>query len=217
MSSAKINLGPAEHSKHHSRGAIVGWNLTHSDALLWAACGYFVPLFRYHRGRELVCVYEIKPSVCHECSIISNIRVSLQDQCLTYVDVWFVLRILASIQMRNIVKFIPCHFKNDCHQRCRLNWACCFPLSDDAFINPQLAKIFERVRQSADFMPSRQMTVGNGEPRQRPASVVLAPGWECSAPLCRRPSAAASAPTGETSWSTLRRSRLRQRLSVRCI
>uniref|UniRef100_A0A665XE66 Atypical kinase COQ8A, mitochondrial n=1 Tax=Echeneis naucrates TaxID=173247 RepID=A0A665XE66_ECHNA len=30
-------------------------------------------------------------------------------------------------------------------------------LSDDAFINPQLAKIFERVRQSADFMPTKQM------------------------------------------------------------
>lgn len=30
---------------------------------------------------------------------------------------------------------------------------------DDAFINPQLAKIFERVRQSADFMPIKQMTV----------------------------------------------------------
>lgn len=31
--------------------------------------------------------------------------------------------------------------------------------SDDAFINPQLAKIFDRVRQSADFMPIKQMTV----------------------------------------------------------
>ncbi|XP_038585126.1 atypical kinase COQ8A, mitochondrial-like isoform X2 [Micropterus salmoides] len=30
-------------------------------------------------------------------------------------------------------------------------------IQDDAFINPQLAKIFERVRQSADFMPSKQM------------------------------------------------------------
>uniref|UniRef100_H2MRR3 Atypical kinase COQ8A, mitochondrial n=1 Tax=Oryzias latipes TaxID=8090 RepID=H2MRR3_ORYLA len=30
--------------------------------------------------------------------------------------------------------------------------------SDDAFINPHLAKIFERVRQSADFMPIKQMT-----------------------------------------------------------
>lgn len=35
----------------------------------------------------------------------------------------------------------------------------CFYISDDAFINPQLAKIFERVRQSADFMPIKQMTV----------------------------------------------------------
>lgn len=35
-------------------------------------------------------------------------------------------------------------------------------LSDDAFINPQLARIFERVRQSADFMPPKQMMVGGG-------------------------------------------------------
>ncbi|KPP71453.1 hypothetical protein Z043_109642, partial [Scleropages formosus] len=32
-------------------------------------------------------------------------------------------------------------------------------IQDDAFINPQLAKIFERVRQSADFMPIKQMMV----------------------------------------------------------
>uniref|UniRef100_A0A668AWU0 Atypical kinase COQ8A, mitochondrial n=1 Tax=Myripristis murdjan TaxID=586833 RepID=A0A668AWU0_9TELE len=32
-------------------------------------------------------------------------------------------------------------------------------IQDDAFINPQLAKIFERVRQSADFMPTKQMMV----------------------------------------------------------
>ncbi|XP_060938382.1 atypical kinase COQ8A, mitochondrial-like [Limanda limanda] len=31
-------------------------------------------------------------------------------------------------------------------------------IQDDAFINPELAKIFERVRQSADFMPTKQMT-----------------------------------------------------------
>ncbi|KAM9356193.1 atypical kinase COQ8A, mitochondrial [Pholidichthys leucotaenia] len=30
-------------------------------------------------------------------------------------------------------------------------------IQDDAFINPQLARIFERVRQSADFMPAKQM------------------------------------------------------------
>ncbi|KAM4694005.1 atypical kinase COQ8A, mitochondrial isoform 2-T2 [Discoglossus pictus] len=30
-------------------------------------------------------------------------------------------------------------------------------IQDDAFINPQLQKIFERVRQSADFMPIKQM------------------------------------------------------------
>lgn len=34
-----------------------------------------------------------------------------------------------------------------------------FIILDDAFINPQLAKIFERVRQSADFMPTKQMMV----------------------------------------------------------
>lgn len=34
-----------------------------------------------------------------------------------------------------------------------------FPLLDDAFINPQLSKIFDRVRQSADFMPIKQMMV----------------------------------------------------------
>ena len=39
---------------------------------------------------------------------------------------------------------------------------CSIP-SDDVFINPQLAKIFERVRQSADFMPSKQMMVEYGE------------------------------------------------------
>lgn len=32
---------------------------------------------------------------------------------------------------------------------------------DDAFINPQLQKIFERVRQSADFMPLKQMIVSH--------------------------------------------------------
>ncbi|ROL42821.1 Atypical kinase COQ8A, mitochondrial [Anabarilius grahami] len=30
-------------------------------------------------------------------------------------------------------------------------------IQDDAFINPQLSKIFDRVRQSADFMPTKQM------------------------------------------------------------
>lgn len=30
-------------------------------------------------------------------------------------------------------------------------------IQDDAFINPQLQKVFERVRQSADFMPSKQV------------------------------------------------------------
>ncbi|XP_034060275.1 atypical kinase COQ8A, mitochondrial isoform X2 [Gymnodraco acuticeps] len=42
-------------------------------------------------------------------------------------------------------------------------------IQDDAFINPQLAKIFDRVRQSADFMPIKQMTKAlNGD---------LGPNW----------------------------------------
>uniref|UniRef100_A0A671WCE4 Atypical kinase COQ8A, mitochondrial n=1 Tax=Sparus aurata TaxID=8175 RepID=A0A671WCE4_SPAAU len=42
-------------------------------------------------------------------------------------------------------------------------------IQDDAFINPQLAKIFERVRQSADFMPSKQM--------MKAISSDLGPNW----------------------------------------
>ncbi|XP_070834599.1 atypical kinase COQ8A, mitochondrial [Chaetodon trifascialis] len=42
-------------------------------------------------------------------------------------------------------------------------------IQDDAFINPQLAKIFERVRQSADFMPSKQM--------MKALSSDLGPNW----------------------------------------
>ncbi|TWW69013.1 atypical kinase COQ8A, mitochondrial isoform X1 [Takifugu flavidus] len=42
-------------------------------------------------------------------------------------------------------------------------------IQDDAFINPQLAKIFDRVRQSADFMPIKQMT--------RALNSDLGPNW----------------------------------------
>ncbi|XP_039992483.1 atypical kinase COQ8A, mitochondrial [Xiphias gladius] len=42
-------------------------------------------------------------------------------------------------------------------------------IQDDAFINPQLAKIFERVRQSADFMPTKQMMKAIGSD--------LGPNW----------------------------------------
>ncbi|KAK0153663.1 Atypical kinase COQ8A, mitochondrial [Merluccius polli] len=42
-------------------------------------------------------------------------------------------------------------------------------IQDDAFINPQLAKIFERARQSADFMPTKQM--------MKVVSGDLGPGW----------------------------------------
>lgn len=34
-------------------------------------------------------------------------------------------------------------------------------ISDNSFIDPKIQKIFDRVRQSADFMPSWQMKVGN--------------------------------------------------------
>ncbi|XP_062296335.1 atypical kinase COQ8A, mitochondrial [Scomber scombrus] len=42
-------------------------------------------------------------------------------------------------------------------------------IQDDVFINPQLAKIFERVRQSADFMPTKQM--------MKAVSSDLGPNW----------------------------------------
>jgi len=32
-------------------------------------------------------------------------------------------------------------------------------LQDNSILNPQLQKVFERVRQAADFMPSWQMEV----------------------------------------------------------
>ncbi|XP_051934887.1 atypical kinase COQ8B, mitochondrial isoform X2 [Hippocampus zosterae] len=42
-------------------------------------------------------------------------------------------------------------------------------IQDNSFINPQLQKIFERVRQSADFMPTRQMN--------NVLEKELGPGW----------------------------------------
>lgn len=42
-------------------------------------------------------------------------------------------------------------------------------IQDDAFISPQMAKIFERVRQSADFMPTKQM--------MRVITAELGPDW----------------------------------------
>ncbi|XP_051730089.1 atypical kinase COQ8A, mitochondrial [Ctenopharyngodon idella] len=58
-------------------------------------------------------------------------------------------------------------------------------IQDDAFINPQLAKIFERVRQSADFMPIKQMT--------KALSNDLGPNWRDKLDLFEdRPFAAAS-------------------------
>ncbi|XP_051953888.1 atypical kinase COQ8A, mitochondrial [Xyrauchen texanus] len=58
-------------------------------------------------------------------------------------------------------------------------------IQDDAFINPQLAKIFERVRQSADFMPIKQM--------MKALSNDLGPNWRDKLEMFEeRPFAAAS-------------------------
>ncbi|XP_030625759.1 atypical kinase COQ8A, mitochondrial [Chanos chanos] len=58
-------------------------------------------------------------------------------------------------------------------------------IQDDAFINPQLAKIFERVRQSADFMPTKQM--------MKAVSNDLGPNWRDKLEFFEeRPFAAAS-------------------------
>ncbi|TRY98124.1 hypothetical protein DNTS_028485 [Danionella cerebrum] len=58
-------------------------------------------------------------------------------------------------------------------------------IQDDAFINPQLAKIFERVRQSADFMPIKQM--------MKALNSDLGPNWRDKLEMFEeRPFAAAS-------------------------
>lgn len=57
-------------------------------------------------------------------------------------------------------------------------------LSDDAFINPQLARIFERVRQSADFMPPKQMMVGGEEEEERGGRHSMAEEPPVSPALC---------------------------------
>uniref|UniRef100_A0A9J7ZNT8 Atypical kinase COQ8A, mitochondrial n=1 Tax=Cyprinus carpio carpio TaxID=630221 RepID=A0A9J7ZNT8_CYPCA len=58
-------------------------------------------------------------------------------------------------------------------------------IQDDAFINPQLAKIFDRVRQSADFMPIKQM--------MKALNNDLGPNWRDKVDLFEeRPFAAAS-------------------------
>ncbi|XP_012677863.1 atypical kinase COQ8A, mitochondrial [Clupea harengus] len=58
-------------------------------------------------------------------------------------------------------------------------------IQDDAFINPQLAKIFERVRQSADFMPTKQM--------MKSLNSDLGPNWRDKLEMFEeRPFAAAS-------------------------
>ncbi|XP_068601981.1 atypical kinase COQ8B, mitochondrial [Brachionichthys hirsutus] len=60
-----------------------------------------------------------------------------------------------------------------------------FSLQDNSFINPQLQKIFERVRQSADFMPPWQMN--------KVLEEQLGPGWrEKLSSFEDRPFAAAS-------------------------
>lgn len=54
-----------------------------------------------------------------------------------------------------------CVLKNNWRTWCLCWLLCPLPLADDAFINPHLQRIFERVRQSADFMPIKQMMVRN--------------------------------------------------------
>ena len=63
---------------------------------------------------------------------------------------------------------------------------CCLP--DDAFINPHLAKIFDRVRQSADFMPLKQMMVRSGLLGWGAAALWVGMGGSSGCPqLCSQP------------------------------
>lgn len=60
----------------------------------------------------------------------------------------------------NVRQLMSCPYKAILQVSSCLAWLFSIScLADDAFINPQLAKIFERVRQSADFMPTKQMMV----------------------------------------------------------
>lgn len=86
--------------------------------------------------------------------------------------------------------------------------------SDDAFINPQLAKVFERVRQSADFMPTKQMMVQCVLIDPCPSEAVKSLLNVC---LYRESSAATWAQTGGNGCRTSRRSRLLPHPSDRCI
>lgn len=86
--------------------------------------------------------------------------------------------------------------------------------SDDAFINPQLAKVFERVRQSADFMPTKQMMVQCVLIDPCPGEAVKSLLNVC---LYRESSAATWAQTGGNGCRTSRRSRLLPHPSDRCI
>lgn len=82
------------------------------------------------------------------------------------------------------------------HWRCFNYSKCIFVfvfLSDNSFINPQLQRIFERVRQSADFMPTWQMNVsmsgqsGSEEMRSRKCGLIqsLLLALQCSGePWC---------------------------------
>ncbi|XP_063080232.1 atypical kinase COQ8A, mitochondrial [Engraulis encrasicolus] len=58
-------------------------------------------------------------------------------------------------------------------------------IQDDALLNPQLARIFDRVRQSADFMPTKQM--------MKTLTAGLGPDWRAELEMFEeRPFAAAS-------------------------
>ena len=48
-------------------------------------------------------------------------------------------------------------FRQQCLDYLKTNLILWFSLQDESLISPELSRIFERVRQSADFMPVRQM------------------------------------------------------------
>lgn len=104
---------------------------------------------------------------------------------------------------------------------CMSSLSLLFPMVlDNTFINPQLQKIFERVRQSADFMPSWQMNVSvavlwrKSLCSARLINIVL--NLICGFNLYRKCWRRNWDQAGETSCSPLRRSRSLQRPLAKC-
>lgn len=98
--------------------------------------------------------------------------VMLQEVCLrVHYRVWYFWAKINSITFtgvcsgRNLTCLSTGVFlrvlKKNWRTQCLCWLPCSLPLADDAFINPHLQRIFERVRQSADFMPIKQMMVRN--------------------------------------------------------